>query len=188
MLPAALGMPEARVISLGEFSPQISEGVYLADGVSVAGDVIIGRDFSVWFNAVIRAEDSPVRIGERSNIQDGAILHSDPGFPYTVHDDVTIGYGAVVHGCTVGSGVTVGMGAVVLNGVTIGDRSIVAAGAVVAEGSDVAAGTLVAGVPARETRALDHSQRQRGRDSAERYVQKAGRYRAEMMVVERQGR
>jgi carbonic anhydrase/acetyltransferase-like protein (isoleucine patch superfamily) len=172
-------MPEARVISLGGMSPQISSSAYLADGVVIAGDVSIGSDSSVWFNAVIRGEYGTVRVGNRSNVQDCAVLHSDPGFPCIVHDDVTIGHGAVVHGCTVGSGAIIGMGAILLNGAKVGEDAIVAAGAVVTEGFVINPGTVVAGVPAKVKRQLEPNERQQGREAAARYVEKAENYRAE---------
>lgn len=144
----------------------------------VVGDVQIGPESSVWYNVVIRADVAPVRIGARTNIQDGSLLHADPGFPCIVGDDVTIGHHAIVHGAKVGSGALIGMGATLLNGVEIGDEAVVAAGAVVTEGTIVAPGTLVAGIPAKEKRLLDEAGRQMGRTGAAGYVQNARRHRA----------
>ena len=107
-------------------------------GSVVTGDVEIGDDSGIWFNAVMRGDVEPIRIGARSNVQDNAVLHTDPGFPCIIGDDVTIGHGAIVHGSRVGNGVTIGMGAVVLSGSEIGENAVVAAGALVTEGSKVA--------------------------------------------------
>jgi len=134
--------------------PRIASGVYLAAGSVVIGDVDIGADSSVWFNAVIRGDVAPIRIGERSNVQDGAVLHVDRGTPCMLGNEVTIGHSAIVHGTTIGDGVTVGMGAVVLSRSEIGAEAIVAAAALVPEEAVVAAGTLVMGVPGREKRSL----------------------------------
>ena len=113
-------MSEGLLLPFNGVFPRIASGVYLAPGSVVIGDVDIGTDSSVWFNAVIRGDVAPIRIGERSNVQDGAVLHVDPGTPCIVGDEVTIGHAAVVHGTNVGDGVTIGMGAVVLS--PLGDR------------------------------------------------------------------
>src|ERR671917_252674 len=118
--------------------PRIASGVFLAPGSVVIGDVDIGAESSVWFNAVVRGDVAPIRIGERSNVQDGAVLHVDPGTPCVVGDEVTIGHGAIVHGTNVGNGVTIGMGAIVLSRSTIGAGAVIAAGAVVPEDAVVA--------------------------------------------------
>ena len=158
--------------------PRLAEGVYLARGAVVIGDVEIGADASVWFNAVIRGDVAPIRIGKGSNVQDGAVLHVDRGTPCLVGDDVTIGHAAVVHGTTVGDGVTIGMGATVLSRSTIGEEAIVAAGALVPEDAIVAAGALVMGVPAREKRLLTEAERASSRENARRYVRNAAKYEA----------
>ena len=169
-------MPEAKLLALPESEPSIDGSVFRAPGSVVVGDVQIGPDSSIWYNAVVRADVSPVRIGSRTNIQDGAILHADPGFPCIVGDDVTIGHKAIVHGAKVGDGALIGMGAILLNGAEIGAEAIVAAGAVVTEGTIVAPGTLVAGIPAREKRQLDDDARQMGRTGAAGYVRNARRH------------
>jgi carbonic anhydrase/acetyltransferase-like protein (isoleucine patch superfamily) len=161
--------------------PHLAEGVYLAPGAVVIGDVEIGEDSSVWFNAVIRGDVAPIRIGKGSNVQDGAVLHVDRGTPCLVGDDVTIGHAAVVHGTTVGDGVTIGMGATVLSRSTIGAEAIVAAGALVPEDAVVAAGALVMGVPAREKRLLTEVERAASRENAHRYVRNAAMYQSILM-------
>jgi carbonic anhydrase/acetyltransferase-like protein (isoleucine patch superfamily) len=170
--------PSGLVLSVNGISPRIAADVFVAPGAVVVGDVEIGPGSSVWFNAVIRGDSAPVRIGARSNVQDGAVLHVDPDCPCVVGDDVTIGHRAIVHGTTVGNGVTVGMGSILLSRSRIGDRAIVAAGAVVAEGAEVAPGALVMGVPARERRILEEERQLASVASATGYVENARRFRA----------
>lgn len=176
-------MTDPIVLALGETAPVIAADVYLAPNCVVVGNVTIGAGSSVWFNATLRGDVAPIRIGQRSNVQDGAVLHVDEGTPCVVGDDVTIGHGAIVHAATVGNGVTIGMGAIVLSRSRIGARAIVAAGAVVLEGTEVPPGALVAGVPAREKRQLDEAQRAGSMENAARYVQNAARYQSECQSV-----
>jgi carbonic anhydrase/acetyltransferase-like protein (isoleucine patch superfamily) len=157
--------------------PRVASGVYLAPGSVVIGDVEIGKESSIWFNAVIRGDVAPIRIGQRSNVQDGAVLHVDTGTPCLVGDEVTIGHSAIVHGTTVGDGVTIGMGAVVLSRSSIGTEAIVAAAALVPEDAVVTAGALVMGVPAREKRLLSDEERAASRENARRYVRNAAKHR-----------
>ena len=165
--------------------PRLAEGVYLAPGAVVIGDVEIGSESSVWFNAVIRGDVAPIRIGNRSNVQDGAVLHVDRGTPCVVGDEVTIGHAAVVHGTTVRDGVTIGMGATVLSRSAIGEEAIVAAAALVPEEAVVRAGALVMGVPAREKRLLTEAEREASRENARRYVRNAASYQTMHAGVER---
>jgi len=169
----------AVVRPFGGVWPRIAENAFLAPGAVVVGDVEIGPGASVWFNATLRGDVAPIRLGRGSNVQDNAVLHVDAGQPCLVGEDVTIGHGAIVHGCTVGDGVTIGMGAIVLSRSTVGDGAIVAAGAVVAEDAVVEPGTLVMGVPARPKRALTAEEREGSRENARRYVRNAARYREE---------
>ncbi len=167
------------VLALGEIAPKIAADAYLAPTAVVIGDVEIGSASSVWFNATIRGDVAPIRIGDRSNVQDGAVLHVDAGSPCVIGNDVTIGHSAIVHASTVGDGVTIGMGATVLSRCRIGAGAIVAAGAVVLEDTEVAPGTLVAGIPSREKRALDEAQQAGSVENAARYVRNSARYQAE---------
>ncbi len=171
-------MSQGLLLPFNGVLPRLAAGVYLAPGAVIIGDVEIGEDSSVWFNAVIRGDVAPIRIGKGSNVQDNAVLHLDTGTPCIVGDEVTIGHAAIVHGTTVGDGVTIGMGAVVLSRSRIGAEAIVAAGALVAEDAVVVAGSLVMGVPAREKRLLSEDERAASRENARRYVRNAMNYQA----------
>jgi carbonic anhydrase/acetyltransferase-like protein (isoleucine patch superfamily) len=161
------------------FRPElVHESVYLAPGAVVVGDVTIGEESSVWFNAVLRGDVAPIRIGRRTNIQDCSVLHADEGFPCTLGDGVTVGHGAVVHGATIGDHVMIGMRAVVMNGARIGENSLVAVGAVVVEGMEVPPGSLVMGLPGRVKRSLAPEDIARIGYAASHYVANAKRYRA----------
>jgi len=149
---------------------------FLACGAIVVGDVTIGAESSIWFQAVLRGDCEAIRIGRRSNVQDGCILHADPGFPCQIGDGVTIGHRAVIHGAVVEDDVVVGMGAILLNGARIGAGSIIAAGAVVTEGCQIPPGSLVMGVPAKVRRALAAEELAHNRRSAAHYVENARRY------------
>ena len=170
-------MNEGLLLPFKGIFPRIASGVYLAPGSVVIGDVDIGAESSVWFNAVIRGDVAPIRIGERSNVQDGAVLHVDTGTPCVVGDEVTIGHAAIVHGTTVGDGVTIGMGAVVLSRSEIGAEAIIAAAALVPEDAVVASGALMMGVPARQKRLLSDAERAASRENALRYVRTAAAHR-----------
>lgn len=134
--------------------PQIHETAYVAPGAVIIGQVTIEAEASIWFNAVIRGDREPIVIGRGSNIQDGSVVHTDPGFPCTVAENVTVGHNAILHGCQIASGVTIGMGATVLNGAVVGENALVAAHALVLEGAEIDARMLVAGVPAKPRREL----------------------------------
>lgn len=156
---------------------QVAAGVYLATGAIVVGDVTIGADSSVWFNAVIRGDCEAIRIGERSNIQDLAMLHADPGSPCEIGNNVTVGHSAIIHGARVADNVTIGMRSVILNGAQIGENCIVGAGAVVTQGTVVPPGSLVLGTPGRVVRPLRDEEIAYNRYAAEHYVQTAAAFR-----------
>jgi carbonic anhydrase/acetyltransferase-like protein (isoleucine patch superfamily) len=146
------------------------EQPWIADSARVMGDVHLGPGSSVWFGAVIRADQASISVGARSNVQDNAVLHADPGYPLQVGSDVSIGHSAVCHGCTIEDGVLIGMGSVVMNGAVVGSGSTVAAGAVVPAGMKVPAGSLVAGVPAKVVRELSPEAVAGNRENALTYV------------------
>ncbi len=157
--------------------PQLAARVYVDDAAVVIGDVVLGEDSSVWPCAVVRGDVSPIRIGARSSVQDGVVLHVTHDGPYTpggrglvIGDDVTIGHGAVLHACTVGNACLIGMGATVLDGVVIEDEVMVAAGALVPPGKRLPSRTLWAGNPARQLRELNAEQVEQLYYSARNYV------------------
>ncbi|OYY67458.1 gamma carbonic anhydrase family protein [Sphingomonas sp. 28-63-12] len=152
------------------------EGAWVAPSADVIGDVHLGADSSVWFGAVIRGDNTPMMIGARSNIQDSAMLHSDPGAPLTIGADCTIGHHAILHGCTLGDSVLIGMGAIILNRAVIGVGSIVGAGALVTEGKTFPPNSLIVGSPARAIRELDAAAAAMLKASAAHYVAKSQAY------------
>ncbi len=157
--------------------PQLGPGAFVHEAAEVIGRVSLGARSSVWPRAVIRGDTEDIAVGEDTNVQDGAVLHADPGFPCTLGDRVTVGHLACVHGCAVGDESLIGIGAVVLNGARIGAGSIVGAGAVVPEGVEVPEGSMVLGVPGRVVRALTAAEREGLRASAARYVAMIGAHR-----------
>lgn len=166
-----------HVLAIGDRVPDVDPLAWLAPTSAVTGRVHVGAGASVWYGASLRGDSSEVTLGPRSNVQDNAVIHADPGHPATVAEDVSIGHAAVVHGATVGSGTIIGMGAVVLNGAVIGRGCLVAAGAVVLEGTVVPDGSLVAGVPAKVRRELGEEERAGLRVGIERYPQLAAAHR-----------
>ena len=139
--------------------PTLGRDVFVAEGASVIGDVTLGDESGVWFGAVLRGDYYPIVVGARSNVQDGCVLHADPGMPLSVGSDVTIGHNATLHGCIIEDLVLIGMGAIVLNGARVARHSIVAAGAVLTEGQQVPEGVLVAGVPGKVRRDVSEAER-----------------------------
>src|SRR2546425_232427 len=157
-------------LNLDRTHGHIDSSCFVAPGAIVIGAVSMGAQASVWYNCVLRGDVSTITIGERSNIQDGTVIHADIGFPTTIGNDCTVGHGAVVHGATVEDGCLIGMRAVLLNGCRVGAGSIVGSGAVVTEGTLIPPNSLVLGVPAKVVRALDAQQSQRGPHGAADYV------------------
>jgi carbonic anhydrase/acetyltransferase-like protein (isoleucine patch superfamily) len=153
-----------------------SGAVWVAEEAVVIGRVILGEDVGIWFNAVLRGDNESITIGARSNIQDGAMLHTDLGFPLDVGAGCTIGHHAILHGCTIGENSLIGMGATILNGARIGANSIVGANALVSEGKDFPDFSLIVGVPARVVRQLDPDAAAALKVSAAGYIVNARRY------------
>ena len=149
----------ALIKSVNGKSPQMGEDVYLAENATAVGDVVMGNQCSVWFNAVIRGDVHYIRIGNKVNIQDGAVIHCTyQKHPTEIGDNVSIGHNALVHGCKVMNNVLIGMGAIVMDCVTVHSNSIIAAGAVVLEGTTVESGCIYAGVPAKKVKELSQEQ------------------------------
>ncbi|MFV0461965.1 MAG: gamma carbonic anhydrase family protein [Nostocoides sp.] len=150
--------------------PQIDPDAWVAPTATVAGDVVIAAECGIWHAAVIRTEGVPIRIGQGSNIQDGCVIHADPGFAATVGERVSVGHGAILHGCTVEDDVLVGMGAIILNGARICRESLVGAGTLIPEGMVVPEGSLVLGSPGRVVRETTAQERERIVTNAKDYV------------------
>ena len=155
----------------------IDKSVFLAEGARVIGNVEIGKDSSVWFNAVIRADSDTVKIGESSNVQDNAVIHTSDGFGVQIGDNVTIGHGAIIHGCTVKNNVMIGMGAIVLNGAVIEENCIIGAGTLVTQGKVIPAGSLAFGNPVKIVRQLTDDEIKSILDNAISYVNEANEYK-----------
>ncbi len=158
---------------LGDLAPQLGRGAWAAPSADLIGDVRLGPRASIWFGAVIRADNTPILIGEESNIQDGAIGHSDPGFPLTIGARVTVGHQAILHGCTIADDCLIGMGARILNGAVLESECLVGAGALITEGKKFESGSLIVGSPARVVRQLTDAEKQAIRVSAAHYAEKA---------------
>lgn len=165
---------------LGKLEPQIDPGAWVAPSADLIGDVRLGARASIWFGAVIRADNTPIVIGEESNLQDGAIGHSDPGFPLTIGARVTVGHQAILHGCIIEDDCLIGMGARILNGAILKPESLVGAGALITEGKTFPEGSLIVGSPARVIRQLTREEKHALRISAAHYAEKAARYAAEL--------
>ena len=173
-------MPLYRI---DDAAPTLAPGAWAAPSADLIGDVRLAERASVWFGAVIRADNTPILIGEGSNLQDGAIGHSDPGFPLIVGSRVTVGHQAILHGCTIADDVLIGMGAKILNGATIASECLVGAGALVTEGKSFEPGMLIVGSPARAIRPLSEGEKQALRVSAAHYAEKAARYAANLSLA-----
>lgn len=159
-------------------APVIDADAWVAPSADAIGDVRLAAGASMWFGAVARADNTPIIVGERSNIQEGATLHSDPGVPLTIGADCTVGHRAILHGCTLGDRVLVGMGAIVLNGAVIPDDCLIGAGALVTEGKTFPPGSLILGSPARAVREIDATTRAGLLLSAQGYAERQRRFRA----------
>lgn len=170
--------------AFGGKAPQIAADAWIAPSAELIADVQVGAGASIWFGTVVRADNTPIRIGARSNIQEGALLHSDPGAPLTIGEDVTVGHHAVLHGCTIGDGTLIGMGAIILNRAVIGSECLVGAGALVTEGKEFPAGHLIVGSPARAVRPLDDAQRAMLRASAALYAAKQREYATGLVRID----
>ena len=153
--------------------PKFDESVFVCPGAAIVGDVTLGKNVNVWYNAVLRGDDGAIKVGDNTNVQDCAVLHEET----TVGSGCTIGHGAIVHGCTVGDNVLIGMGATVLNGAKIGDNCIVGAGALVTGKMDAPAGSMILGSPAKVVRPLTEAEIESNRESAREYCHQADRYR-----------
>jgi len=159
-------------------APQMADSAWVADSAQVIGDVTLAEDVSIWFGSVLRGDTSNLRIGAGTNIQDGSVLHADPGKPLVVGERVTVGHQVMLHGCTIGDESLIGIGAVVLNGAKIGRNCLVGAGALVTEGKEFPDGSMIIGSPAKAVRELSPEQIEGLRQSAQHYIDNARRYKS----------
>jgi carbonic anhydrase/acetyltransferase-like protein (isoleucine patch superfamily) len=169
---------------LGDRIPELrGERHFIADNASVIGSVILENNVSVWFNAVLRGDNEPIHIGANSNIQDGAVLHTDPGTPLTVATNVSVGHQASLHGCTIGEGSLIGIGAVVLNHAVIGRNCLIGANSLVTEGKVIPDNSLVIGSPGKVLRILSKEEISSIQANAANYVKKLERYMLELTAI-----
>ena len=168
---------------LGDYSVTNHGCCFIAPNATVIGRVTLGVDTSVWFNAVIRGDVDTITIGDRSNIQDGSVLHVDPGNPLTVGSEVTVGHMVMIHGCTIGNRSLIGIGSTLLNGAEIGAESIVGAHALVTEGKKFPPRSLIVGTPAKVVRELSDDELAALKKSADRYVKNGHRFASELRAV-----
>ncbi len=166
---------------LGESEVDIrGQDYFVADSADVIGLVSLDNNASVWFNAVVRGDNAAISIGENSNVQDGAVLHTDPGMPLMIGKNVTVGHQAMLHGCTIGDNSLIGINAVILNGATIGKNCLIGANSLVTENKEIPDGSLVMGSPAKVVRALSEEQILELRASADVYVERFQRFKREL--------
>ena len=171
------------IYQLGEDAPVIHESAYVADFAVLSGKVSLGQHVSVWDQAAIRGDNELISVGNNSNVQEGAVLHTDPGFPMTIGQGVTIGHQAMLHGCTVGDGALIGIQSVILNGAVIGAESLVGAGSLVTERKEFPPRSLIMGSPAKVVRALTDDEVERLKFNSAIYVYKAEQYKTQLKKI-----
>lgn len=159
--------------------PQIGEGAYIAPGAQVIGKVILGAEASIWFSTVVRGDTDTITIGPGSNIQDGSVVHCDPGQPTVIGANVTIGHACILHGCQIGDDCLIGMGTTILNGAKLGPGSLVGAGSLITEGKEFPPGSVIMGRPAKVVRQVEEREQAMIRRGAENYRRNARDYAAE---------
>jgi carbonic anhydrase/acetyltransferase-like protein (isoleucine patch superfamily) len=171
------------IYELSGVAPSVDDSAYIADAATVIGNVALGANASVWSGAVIRGDNERISLAGGVNVQEGAVLHTDPGYPMTIEANVSIGHQAMLHGCTVGEGSLIGIGAVILNGATIGKNCLVGAGALVTERKQFPDNSLIVGVPAKVLRELGEADLAGLRKNAADYVARARRFKTELVQI-----
>jgi carbonic anhydrase/acetyltransferase-like protein (isoleucine patch superfamily) len=169
---------------IGDDAPRLAEGAWVAESATVVGRVALAAGASVWYGAVLRGDNEWITLGERSNVQDGSVLHTDMGFPLTLGADVTVGHQVMLHGCTVGDNTLIGIQSVIMNGAKIGRNSIVGAGSLVTEGKEFPDNSLIVGRPAKAIRTLGDEQVAQLKMNAAHYVENAARHREGVVRIE----
>ena len=172
------------IYRLDDETPRIAPTAWVADSAQVMGHVELQEGASVWFGCVLRGDNELLQVGCRSNIQDGSVVHSDPGFPLTLGADVTVGHQVMLHGCSIGEGTLIGIQSVILNGARIGAHSLVGAGSLVTEGKEFPPGSLIVGRPAKVVRPLTDEEIAKLVKTAAHYVDNARRFRAGLARVD----
>jgi carbonic anhydrase/acetyltransferase-like protein (isoleucine patch superfamily) len=167
------------IYAIGDLEPSFLGDYYVANNAIVAGSVALHHNASIWFNAVVRGDNEPITIGENSNVQDGAVLHTDPGYPLTLGKNVTVGHMVMLHGCSVGDNTLIGIGALIMNGAVIGKNCIIGAKTLISERKVIPDGSLVVGSPGRIIRQLSEADIAANLHGAQHYVDNFKRYRAE---------
>jgi len=171
------------IYQLEDAVPQIHASAWVAENATLAGQITLQQDVSIWFNAVLRAEHAPITVGEGSNIQDGTVCHVDPGMPLTIGRSVTVGHKVMLHGCTIGDESLIGINAVILNGAKIGRHCLIGANSLIPEGKEIPDGSLVMGSPGKIVRTLSEAQIEGLKASAMHYVENGRRYKASLVRV-----
>jgi len=171
------------IYSIGKKTPDINQTAWVAPDATVVGDVKLGANSSVWFGAVIRAENDTVSIGDGCNVQDGSVLHVDPGYPLMLHNNVTVGHKVMLHGCTVQEQSLIGIGSILLNGCVIGSQSIVGANTLIPEGKEFPDGVLILGSPGKVVRELTEQERSGLLNSANTYIKNAKVFKSELVLI-----
>ncbi len=171
------------IYQLGEDAPDIDASAFVADNAMLIGKVTLHANASVWFGTTLRGDNERITIGENSNVQEGAVMHTDMGYPLTVGNNVTIGHQAMLHGCTVGDGALIGIQAVVLNGAVIGRGCLVGAGALVTEGKQFPDHSLIIGSPAKAVRLLSEEEIVKLQGNADNYVQRGQLFKKQLKKI-----
>jgi carbonic anhydrase/acetyltransferase-like protein (isoleucine patch superfamily) len=171
------------IYKLGGVAPRIAASAYIAPNATVLGNVVLGEHASVWFAATLRGDNDQISIGESSNVQDGAVLHTDPGIPLNVAANVTIGHQAMLHGCTIGEHALIGIQSVVMNGAVIGKFCLVGAGAIITENKVFGDGLLILGAPAKAVRELTAAERENLLAASAGYAERAKQFRDSLVAI-----
>ncbi|MBT3991099.1 MAG: gamma carbonic anhydrase family protein [Rhodospirillaceae bacterium] len=169
------------IYALGEFEPQYAgDSHWIADSADLMGNIHIGLEVNIWWNAVIRGDNELITIGNRSNVQDGCVLHTDPGYPLTIGDNVTVGHMCMLHGCEIGSGSLIGIGSTILNGAKIGKNVLIGAHSLITEGKEIPDNSLVMGSPGKVIREMDAEQIATMAVNSDGYVERSKYYAREL--------
>ncbi|MBC3870057.1 gamma carbonic anhydrase family protein [Undibacterium oligocarboniphilum] len=172
------------IYQLGDIAPEIDASAYITDTAKIIGKVRIEAKASIWFDVTIRGDNELITVSENSNVQEGCILHTDPGFPLTIGPNVTVGHQAMLHGCTIGEGSLIGIQAVILNGAKIGKNCLVGAGALVTEGKEFPDNSLIIGSPAKAVRELNDDDRMRMHMNTANYAQRGQLYKTQLRRID----